>query len=193
MQDSRSRTPLWLRLKQLPVQTTFRAMIMEPFNTPWLSDISLTIGLMLFLSFFYFIFFFFLIFFLRYFMRFFPSREYVVTERDTIKFELQNNRLSAPHIVTFLNGNPDFPVTFCLSIFFFFFFFFSHQLFGTKARFRKASASEYAVSIFSVPKFAHHRFASCCHFPNWSCYCMIDWILIFICLIYWFFILGFGW
>lgn len=46
----------------------------------------------------------------RYFMSFFPSREYVVTDQDTIKFQLQDNRLSAPHIVTFLNGAPDFPL-----------------------------------------------------------------------------------
>jgi hypothetical protein len=43
-------------------------------------------------------------------MQFFPTREYVVTDRDTIKFQLQDNRLAAHHIVSFLNGQPDFPL-----------------------------------------------------------------------------------
>jgi hypothetical protein len=43
-------------------------------------------------------------------MTFFPTREYVVTERDTIRFELPNLKVTAPHIVTFLNGAPDFPL-----------------------------------------------------------------------------------
>jgi hypothetical protein len=37
-------------------------------------------------------------------MHFFPTREYIVTTRDTIMFQLPPSRLSAPHIVTFLNG-----------------------------------------------------------------------------------------
>lgn len=45
-----------------------------------------------------------------YFMQFFPTRQYVVTERDSIKFVIPEVKLSAPHIVTFLNGAPDFPL-----------------------------------------------------------------------------------
>jgi hypothetical protein len=45
-----------------------------------------------------------------YVFRFFPQRTYVVGVNDTINFVMPNTPTQAPHIITFLNNQPDFPI-----------------------------------------------------------------------------------